>query len=313
MLSIVFSLSLQLGARQLTHAVWVYPQTGSDPVADAAAQRTMIENTAASDVTDLYVSVYQSTANAAGRLMYQDAALADLIQQAHRKHIKIWAAYGAPDWPSLGCAATSFPMQRMAEVNAYNAGHRDVEFDGVVLDVELPEPQTESQFQDLLALYQCVRSSLPQRGGDRMGLAVAIRFFWDDAVYFPAVGPLKKVYEHIIDMDLDNVIVMGYRDTAGTACPSNGIICLDQDEMTYADIRGENNMILVGLETSNCAPGCGTDVTFYSEGENALFEQALLVAQHFRGSRAFGGFAVHRYQDSYLSGIAGWPAIHTGR
>ena len=120
MLSIAFSLSLQLGARQLTQAVWVYPQAGSDPVADAGARRTMIDNTAASDVTDLYVSVYQSTVNSAGRLMYPDASMADLIQQAHRKHIKIWAAYGAPDWPSLGCAVNSFPMRRMAEVNGCN-------------------------------------------------------------------------------------------------------------------------------------------------------------------------------------------------
>lgn len=300
MLSIAFSLSIQLGARQLTQAVWVYPQpSGLDPVADAPARRTMIENTAASDVTDLYVSVYQSTMNSAGRLMYPDASMADLIQQAHRKHIKIWAAYGAPDWPSLGCAANSFPMQRMADVNAYNAAHVDAEFDGVVLDVEPPEPQTRSQFQDLFTLYQCVRNSLPQRGGNRMGLAVAIRFFWD-----------KTVYEHIIDMELDHVIVMGYRDTAGTACPSNGIICLDQEQISYANRKGENNMILVGVETSNC---CEANVTFYLDGQNALFEQALLVAQHFRGSRAFGGFAVHRYQDSYLSGIPGWLAINTNR
>ena len=140
MLSIAFSFSLQLGARQLTQAVWVYPQPGSDSVSDAAARRTMIDNTAASGVTDLYVSVYQSTPNAAGRLMYPDAAVADLIQQAHRKHIKIWAAYGAPDWPSLGCAATSFPMQRMAEVNAYDAAHPDERVTDAEGNAEFPAP-----------------------------------------------------------------------------------------------------------------------------------------------------------------------------
>jgi hypothetical protein len=76
-------------------------------------------------------------------------------------------------------------MQRMAEVNAYNAAHADAEFDGVVLDVEPPEPQSTADFQNLLALYQCVRSNLPQRGGDRLGLAVAIRFFWDAVAAFP--------------------------------------------------------------------------------------------------------------------------------
>jgi hypothetical protein len=312
MLIFAFALTTQLGARQLTQAVWVYPQQSDavNPVSDAAGRRTMVEKSAANDVTDLYVSVYQSVANSAGRLMYKDADIADLIQQAHRKRIKIWAAYGAPDWPSLGCSATGFPMLRMAEVNAYNAAHSDAEFDGVVLDVEPPEP---ADSQKLLALYQCVRSSLPQRGGERLGLAVAIRFFWDIVVAFPAGGPQKKVYEHIIDMELDHVVVMGYRDMAGTACPSNGIICLDQDEMAYADRIAENNMILVGVETSNCEPGCGTGVSFYKDGAGVLYQQAVLVAEHFRASRAFGGFAVHRYQDSYLGGIAGWPAVNNSR
>jgi hypothetical protein len=54
------------------------------------------------------------------------------------------------------------------------------------------------------------------------------------------------VYEHIIDMELDHVIVMEYRDRAGTACSGsdpNGIICLDEQEMAYADRVAENNMI----------------------------------------------------------------------
>src|ERR1700736_728364 len=239
-----FAFTIQLGARQLTQAVWVYPQQSGagNPVSDAAARRTMVDNSAANYVTDLYVSVYQSNNNSAGRLMYQDGDIADLIQQAHHRRIKIWAAYGAPDWPSLGCSATGFPMQRMAEVKAYNAAHADAEFDGVVLDVEPPEPQSTADFQNLLALYQCVRNTLPQGGSDRLGLAVAIRFFW-----------AAVVYEHIIDMELDHVIVMGYRDRAGTVCSGaapNGIICLDEGQMAYADRAAENDMILVGIETS---------------------------------------------------------------
>ena len=312
LVTLAFAFTLQLGARELTQAVWVYPQqTGpSNPVSNAAARRTMVDNSAAHGVTDLYVSVYQSTSNLAGRRMYPDADMADLIQQAHRKRIKIWAAYGAPDWPSLGCSTNSFPMQRMSEVNAYNSAHEEAEFDGVVLDVEPAEPQSTADFQNLLSLYQCVRNTLPRRGGERLGVAVAIRFFWDTVVAFPVGGPQKKVYEHIIDMELDHVIVMGYRDYAGTACSGsshNGIICLDEDEIAYADRTAENNMILVGLETSDCAPGCGANVTFFPQGEGTLYHEAVLVAEHFRASRAFGGFAVHRYQDSYLSGLPGWP------
>ena len=137
-------------------------------------------------------------------------------------------------------------MQRMAEVKAYNAAHADAEFDGVVLDVEPPEPQSTADFQNLLALYQCVRNTLPQGGSDRLGLAVAIRFFW-----------AAVVYEHIIDMELDHVIVMGYRDRAGTVCSGaapNGIICLDEGQMAYADRAAENDITVESWKTLRFRP-----------------------------------------------------------
>ena len=84
-LMFAFAMTNPLGARQLTQAVWVYPQQGApDPVADPAARQAMIENTSAAGVTDLYVSVYQSNPNKAGRLLYAEPDIADLIRQAHR-------------------------------------------------------------------------------------------------------------------------------------------------------------------------------------------------------------------------------------
>lgn len=81
----------------------------------------------------------------------------------------------------------------------------------------------------------------------------------------------------------------------------------------YADRRDENNMILARLEMSNCAPGCGTNVTFYPDGQSVLHQQTLAVAEHFHAGSAFGSFAFHRYQDAYLSGIPGWLAIKGGQ
>jgi hypothetical protein len=304
----------------LKQAVWVYPSNTSsqNPVSTPSGRAELVRASAASGVTDLYVSVYQSTPNGAGRLMYADGDIADLIRQAHGRRIKVWAAYGNSDWPVLGCSASSFPLLRMAEVVSYNAAHEDAEFDGVALDIEPPEPQTTIDFQNLLALYQCIRESLPRRGPDRLAVAAAIRFFWNNPVQFPAGGPSKKVYEHIVDMELDHLIVMGYRNVAGTACSGaapNGIICLDEPVIQYADQTHENNVVLVGLETSNCSPGCGpVEVTFFSDsrGQTALDEQAGIVAGHFRSNRSFGGFAIHRYQDSYLGGmLTNWPAVNT--
>ena len=292
-------------AESTTRALWVF----SDEVSVPANRSALVQRSAASGVTDLYQSVYQSTANSAGRLMYDDSNVVELIRLARRNGIRVWAAYGAPDWPSLvtpGCDPNAFPLQRMAEVAGYNRG-KEANFQGVVLDVEPSEPQSAADFQALLNLYQCVRSVLP----NNLRLAVAIRFFWDTPVQFPVGGPVKPVYQHIIDMNLDKVIVMGYRNFAGDPCPNNGIVCLDQDEVLYAAEHHKNNQILVGLETGNCVPDCGPDiVTFFADGQSGLNLQAQAVANAFAAYNSFGGFAIHRYKDSYLSDTAGWPATN---
>jgi hypothetical protein len=196
----------------------------------------------------------------------------------------------------------------MAEIGAYNAANPSAKFDGVVLDVEPPEPQSTAAYQALLGQYQCVRNTLPAE----VDLAVAIRFFWDDAIQYPAgTGPTKPVYAHVIDLNLRNVVVMGYRDFAGTRdCDSgDGLICLDQDEISYA--RGVNkiNLILAGLETSDPATtGISNKETFFEEGQAVMNGQAQAVLDHFGILSGLGGFAIHNYQNSYLSGASpSWP------
>ncbi|MDQ6623786.1 MAG: hypothetical protein M3Y86_09955, partial [Verrucomicrobiota bacterium] len=233
--------------------------------------------------------------------------IADLITRAHAKGMSVHAAYGAPDWPSLGCDPTSFPQQRMLEVVAYNAAHPTAKFDGLVLDVEPPEPQSDADFQALLAQYDCLRTTLAPAS---VKLSAAIRFFWDKPVEYPAgSGIVKKVHEHIISMDLRNVVVMGYRDFAGPMdCSTDGIVCLDKDEIAYANRIGKSTLVLVGAETSDPATtGISNRETFFEEGQNAMDAAALAVFYAFNGR--FGGFAVHNYQNAYLSGLnPRWPA-----
>lgn len=291
-------------AAATTHALWVF----SDEVSTPANRATLVKRSAASGVNTLYLSVYRSTPNSAGRRMYQDSDMAQLIQLASDSGIRVWAAYGAPDWPKLGCAATAFPMQRMAEVVNYNNANPSAPFAGVILDVEPPEPQSAANFQALLSLYQCVRAYLPSN----LGLAVAIRFYWNTPVEFPTGGQVKPAYQHIIDMNLDKVVVMGYRDFAGTTnCGTgDGVICLDKEEIAYADSQQKYGSILIGLETGNCVPGCGPEkVTFFEEGQSELNLQAQAITNHLNGlgSTSFDGFAIHRYKGAYLGDVTGWP------
>jgi len=66
------------------NAVWVDSASlAPNPVTDPAAQLTLIQNTAASGVNMLYLSVYSSTPNSDGLLMYDSSAIASLISGAH--------------------------------------------------------------------------------------------------------------------------------------------------------------------------------------------------------------------------------------
>jgi hypothetical protein len=303
-------------------ALWVYPDqgTGANIVTDPTARQALVENAAESDVTDLYVSVYQSTPNSAGRQMYPDADIADLIQKAHLNRMRVWASYGDPAWPTDGCAATATPLKNMAAVVAYDAANPAAHFDGVVLDIEPADPQTDAQYQALLAVYQCIQASLPQNAHHRLEMAVTQRFSWTQPVAFPSAGgATKPVYQHVIDMNLTNVIVMGYRNTAGTDCSGatpTGMICLDEPMVEYASSVGQRGVVLAGIETNNCVPGCGpASVTFFStaNGQADLNQQAGMVASYFESQAGFGGFAVYGYRISYLGGASSaWPAVNTG-
>jgi hypothetical protein len=282
--------------------LWVF----SDEVSQLSARQLLVDRSAESAVDDLYVSVYQPSANAAGRRMYPDADMADLVARAHAAGIAVWVAYGAPDWPALGCSPAAFPLQRMQEVLDYNNAHPSARFDGVALDVEPPDPQTPDELEDLLALHACIRDALWPAG---VQVAAAIRHFWDTPVSWN--GQTRPVYEHFIDLGLDHVVVLAYRDGAGTDCAGSqpdGSICLAEDEIAYASAQGGEGAILIGLETGDCAPGCGPEkVTFFEEGQGTLIDEVALVSAHYARSPGFGGFAVHRYGASYLGGGPGWP------
>jgi hypothetical protein len=311
---LVLALGLALGVSTGTAAVpekqtlWVFPTSfAANPVTDSSARQTLVNHAANTGIAELYLSVYSSMPNAAGRFMYDEAAIADLIERAHSQGMQVSAAYGAPDWPTFGCNPNGFPLQRMAEVAAYNSVHPAAKFDGVILDIEPPEPQSASDFRALLSQYACIRTALP---GD-VRLSVAIRFFWDAIIeYPPGSQVLKPVYEHIIDMNLNNVVVMGYRDFSGPAdCTNDGIVCLDQDEVAYAFAVGKPQLILAGLETSDPAmTGITNRETFFEEGESAMNTEARAVLAHFGYGNGLGGFAIHNYEESYLVGSMSWPA-----
>jgi hypothetical protein len=218
-----------------------------NPVTDKTTRDRLVQNGSTSGISMLYVSVYSATPNSAGRNMYEDSDIADLISNAHAQGMQVYAAYGDPNWPALGCAPSQFPMLRMAEVIAYNSANPSATFGGIILDVE---PSGTPDFQALLQLYQCFQQQAQENG---MGLSVAISAFWNTTVTFGSVT--KEVYKQIVDLNLNNVAVTGYRNFAGSSdCTGEeGVVCLDKDLIAYANSVSQGNTILVGLDTDNQA------------------------------------------------------------
>jgi len=311
-----------------TQAVWVYPNTTSaNTITDPAARQRFFTSAAASRINMIYVSVYRSTPNSNGRQLYDEGTLANFIGAAHAAGMQVYAEYGTPDWYSSGCgtaASPSFAAKRLLEIAAYNATNPraviapeggpaswyvGAMFDGVILDIE---PSRPVNYPALLAFYQCAQGIAVQ---NHYGLAAAVSAFWDDLATFN--GATKEAYKHIVDLRLNNVVVMGYRNYAGTRFCSqgDGIICLDQDIVTYAN---HNTMVLVGLETTNPATaGLLDKESFFVKGQDSLNHEAQAVHDYFASSRLnFGGYAIDSYQDAYLVGAGAWssanPAFPTG-
>jgi uncharacterized protein (TIGR03437 family) len=290
------------------NALWVYSVTSlPDPVTDAPTRSALIQNGAASGVNMLYVSVYSSTPDGQGRYLVNEGSIATFIGLAHAQGMQVYAALGDPDWPSDGCSTSDTPYKRFSDIAGYNSANSSARFDGIILDVE---PGSNPDFPSLLGLYQCFQQMASAKG---MGLSAAISAFWTTTVTYNQVT--EEAYRQVVDLKLSSLVVMGYRNFAGTSdcTQGDGMVCLDEDIVAYANSVGQAGSIVVGLNTDNPATsGDSADETFYSMGQAAMNTAAQSVASQFAAAnQTFGGFSVNNYRDSYLNGqLTGWPATN---
>jgi hypothetical protein len=223
-MAVFYSPPLQAAALGTTNALWVY-KAGSLPnaVTDPATRNTLVQNGSASGVNMLYVSVYSSTPNSAGRKMYDDADVAAFVTAAHGRGMQVYSAMGDPDWPSSGCVASGNPYKRFADLTGYNSANPAAAFDGVMLDVE---PGSSPDFPALLGLYQCFQQ---MTAANNLGLSAAVSAFWNTTVTFNEVT--EEAYKQVVDLGMNNLVVMGYRNVAGSldCSAGDGIVCLDED------------------------------------------------------------------------------------
>jgi uncharacterized protein (TIGR03437 family) len=300
---------LSWGAAPTSQAIWVNSVSGlPSPVTDAPAMNTLIQNSAASNVNMLYVSVYSSTPDSQGRYLVDESAISGLIQAAHSHGIQVYNAMGDSDWPTKGCASSQTPYARFADTLGYDSANPAARFDGIMLDVE---PGSNPDFPSLLELYQCFQQQASASG---LGLAAAINAYWTTSVTFN--GVTEVAYQQIVDLKLTSLVVMGYLNSTGTLdCSQSGIACLDAPIIEYANATGQAGQIVVGVDTDNPATsGSAANDTFYALGQAAMNAAVQSVySQVAAANLAFGGFSINNYRDSYLSGtVTGWPSTNPG-
>jgi hypothetical protein len=218
----------------------------------------------------------------------------------------VYTAMGDPDWPSDGC--TGSPLSRFSDIAGYDSANPSAAFDGIILDVE---PGSNPDFVALLNLYQCFQQ---QASGAGLGLSAAISAFWNTSVTFGQVTELA--FEQIVDLKMNQVVVMGYRNTAGTSdcTQGDGVVCLDEGIIQYANSASLASSILIGLNTDNpTTSGDLPEETFYSLGQVAMNSAVESINSQFAAANeSFGGYAINNYRDSYLNGqLSGWPATNS--
>jgi hypothetical protein len=105
----------------------------------------------------------------------------------------------------------------------------------------LQQPSAESSWMssqggnpDFVAAA-CISVSSSRRAPAGLGLSAAISAFWTNTVTLGQVT--EPAYEQIADLHLNQIVVMGYCNYAGTSdgTQGDGVVCLDEDVIQCAN------------------------------------------------------------------------------
>lgn len=230
-------------------------------------------------VTDVYLQINKDISVSAYKTF---------IQQASANDIKAHALDGAPAWVSKKGLASQESFFAWVQDYQLQAAPEE-QFSGIHLDVEpYLYKGWKKQYRQTVQSYQALLMKANQ-SAQQLGLPLAadIPFWFDNRFYNNQFGK-GKLSDWVI-AHTDSVTIMAYRDQA---LGSNGIIKLAQNEINYA--ASMNKKISIGVETQPSQEG--EFITFYEEGQAAMWEQLQLVQNSYEDLSSFDGFSIHYLQ-----------------
>ncbi|WP_338753658.1 amidase [Bacillus sp. FJAT-52991] len=230
-------------------------------------------------VTDVYLQINKDIPASAYKAF---------IQQASVNDIKVHALDGAPSWvSSTGLASQKkfFDWVQDYQLHALP----EEQFSGIHLDVEpYLYAGWKKKYQQTVQSYQSLLLEANQRA-QQLGLPLAADIpFWFDSRFYDNQFGKGKLSDWVI-AHTDSVTIMAYRDQA---LGSNGIVKLVEDEINYA--ASINKKVSIGVET--LASQEGEFISFYEEGQAAMWEQLQIVQSSYESLPSFDGFSIHSLQ-----------------
>ncbi|WP_166999442.1 fibronectin type III domain-containing protein [Paramicrobacterium fandaimingii] len=290
-------------------AMWVWERASYEAVfnEDARDRLGAVMDDTETFNSDPIRTIYLGVGSYGDKDMLRDSRdeVADFVAWAKDRgyHVQATVAGGTQP-PYLGALEQfqHFAVAEFEKVLNYNlAVPEKARFDGINVDIE---PYILSEWKvpgnDLAVRWLKVLQTLIERR-DASGLPVlvgpAIPRWLDTSSCCTAItwqDETKPLSDHIQDMT-DYISIMDYRDTAeGSA----GIIAQAQHEIDYANQIGKPNSVVLGVESKDLSGGGDPEtVTFWEEGRTYMEAELDKVYAAFGESSAFGGIAMHHYDD----------------
>jgi hypothetical protein len=281
-------------------AMWVYET--NEILGSAAARSELVQFCKTRQITDLFFQVHFENDVKSGQSRLRDEdKWPSVLQEAATAKLRIHALFGEPEH-----ALTKNHEKVLARVDAlaaFNArvGTTSGQFAGLHLDVEphglgawkkADDAEKSRLLTQLVELNAKVVEHLHAKApGMLYGADIT---FWfdktkpDGTPAYPVTfrGVTKDATKHLLDM-VDNVAVMGYRDSAGG---SNGLIAINQRAVTYADTA--KGRVFVGVKMANIGPNTES---FFGRSEPEMLTELRKVDDAYGPHRGYAGIAFFMY------------------